>query len=93
MKRCAKIQPGIKEQRGDDSLQRIHQQSNFVAAAASFFAFSQPKVSSDPQLSCRPKQVACANQVRAQLGEFSLLIFRKALEKFPAHHETQHCIP
>jgi hypothetical protein len=31
--------------------------------------------------------------VRAQLGEFSFLVFRKALEKFPAYHETQYCVP
>ena len=45
---------------------------------------------SNLQVSRRTKQVAGADQVRAQLGKFSFLIFGKTLEKFPAYHETQH---
>src|ERR1039457_6942033 len=82
------FQAAIEEQGGNDSLQSIHQQRNLAAAAAPFLALPQAKVLSNPEFACRTKQMAGANQVRTQLGKFSLLVFRKTLEKFPADHET-----
>src|ERR1019366_709320 len=83
------FQAAIEEQGGNDSLQSIHQQRSLAPAAAPFLAFSKAKVLSNPQCPCRTKQMAGADQVRAQLGKFSLLVFRKTLEKFPADHESQ----
>src|ERR1019366_8888698 len=84
------FQAGIEEQGGNDRLQSIHQQSNLAAAAAPLLTPPQAKVLSKFQFPRRTKQVAGADQVRAQLGELSFLIFGKALEKLPAHHKTQH---
>ena len=64
--------------------------ATLAAPAAAFFALAQAEILSDLQLPRWTKQVAGADQVRAQLGQFSFLIFGKAPKKFLADNETQH---
>ena len=90
MKRCAGLEAGIEIQRGNDRLQRIDQQGALAAAAAALLASAEAQILADLQLARRTKQVARADDVGAQLREFSFLVFGEAAKKFLADNKGEH---
>ena len=83
------IEAAIKIDGRQDSLQRVHQQSGLVAASTLFFTPPQVEVMSQLQLLGHSDQVLFADQMRPELGEFSLSKTGKPVEQFLRSDKSQ----
>ena len=79
----------IEIQGGEDGFDGVSQQGGFAAASGLLLAASKPEIAAELQLLGAVHQVIGIDQMSAELGKFTFLIGRKALEQFLAGDQLQ----
>src|SRR4029077_4928587 len=89
-KLACRLQSPIEVNRGENRFQRIHQERGLSATAAFLFAPAQSQVVTQFELLRYLDQVPFADQMGAQLREFTFAKLWKPLEQLLAGDERQH---